>query len=320
MSPRRIAISVGDPSGIGPEVLSKALPEFASHDIEFAIFCPRAFFEKLAEKFLWARDLTEFPRERVRFVDCFEPNWSEGFGEAEAINGRFAMNSLEHAVEAVLAGEADALVTAPLSKLIVEMAIGSGFRGHTEFLRERSGADEIAMMLIADNLRVVPLTRHVPIADVPSMIDEASIVKAIEIIARAMIKFEKIRRPRIGVLALNPHAGDGGLFGTEEAIIDSAIDSVPPDVCEAVGPLVPDVAFIPDVREKFDAILGMFHDQVLIPLKMLGFDRGVNATLGLPFVRTSPDHGTAFDIAGQDRANPSSMIEAIRLAIRWCDS
>ncbi len=321
MTLARVGISLGDPGGIGPEVLCKALPQFAESNATFKIFCDRFFFERLANRCLWIRPFLDFAEisGKIEFSEDCTFEWNGLFGREDPLNGLFAFRSLEAAVDSALSGEITALVTAPLSKNAVEMATRSGFRGHTEYLRDRTGVEDIVMMLIAGDFRVVPVTRHIPISEVPSNLNERLIRRSVEIVALAMSRYEHLERPSIGVLALNPHAGDNGLFGTEEAMIARAVKSFEGANFEVVGPLVPDIAFIPRFRTKYDAIVGMFHDQVLIPLKMAGFDHGVNATLGLPFIRTSPDHGTGFDIAGENIADPSSMIEAISLAIRWAD-
>ena len=315
----RIGLSIGDPGGIGPEIICKAIPLFSASEAVFKVSSSASFFERMAYSFEWGRIFVELANssDNIKFAEECNFTWGGIAGEENSLNGLFAYKSFEAAVDSALNSEIDALVTAPLSKNAVEMAVKNGFRGHTEYLRDRAGLDEVVMMLVANDFRVVPMTRHIPISEVSSSINERLIRQTIEIVADSMKRFEGIERPVIGVLALNPHAGDNGLFGTEEAIIAKALSSLKNENFEVDGPLVPDVAFIPRFRSRYDTIIGMYHDQVLIPLKMAGFERGVNATLGLPYIRTSPDHGTAFDIAGHNIADPSSMLEAIRLAIRW---
>jgi len=320
MTTTRIGISVGDPAGVGPETTAKAILQLHDLDLEFILFCEKDFFEELGWRFRWAADLVELSlsAKRVTFAGSTRLGGHVPFGHPTPAGGRFAFDSFAEATRAAIDGKIDALVTAPLSKACVEMAGIVPFSGHTEYLRDFAGVDRVVMMLLAGDFRVVPATRHVPISSVPSMITNELIEGTIRITAGSMARFMGIERPAIGVLALNPHAGDSGLFGTEETTIESSVETLKACGYDVRGPLVPDVAFIPRVRKQFDVIVGMFHDQVLIPLKMAGFERGVNATLGLPFVRTSPDHGTAYDIAGTDSADSSSMIEAIRLAVEWC--
>jgi len=309
----RIGVSLGDPAGIGAEITAKAILALRNEPIEFVLFCDDRFFENPS----LGSDLTESLLE-TNLVFSEYPHL-KGFvqaGFASPAGGEFAYESLIEGIKAALAKHVDALVTAPLSKQSL-MLSGHPFRGHTEILQSETASPFVVMMLLAGKFRVVPITRHVPIKDVPSLIKEKLIIDSIRLVAGSLVRFEGISKPTIGALALNPHAGEGGLFGNEEQAILSAIEVLRSDGYDVEGPLVPDIAFIPRIRVRFDAIIGMFHDQVLIPLKMAGFEYGVNATLGLPFIRTSPDHGTAFDIAGKDIANPSSMIEAISLAARW---
>ena len=320
MTPLRIGISLGDPAGVGPETAAKAIRELRDLEVEFTLFCDARFFEELGRRFRWAAELVELSRGvdgGVVFAGSPEFGGPAPFGRPTPAGGRFAFDSFALATAAALEGRIDALVTAPLSKAGVEMAGVRPFSGHTEYLRDAAGVETVVMMLLAGDFRVVPMTRHVALSRVPSMITPALIEETVRIVADSMVRFEGIKRPAIGVLALNPHAGEGGLFGNEEAVIGASLEALKSRGYDVRGPLVADVAFIPRIRKRFDVIVGMFHDQVLIPLKMAGFERGVNATFGLPFVRTSPDHGTAFDIAGSDSADPSSMIEAIRLAVKW---
>ena len=213
---------------------------------------------------------------------------------------------------------ASSLVTAPINKASINKA-GFNFEGHTEFLSHVTAAKHVTMMLAGGPLKVSLVTRHVPIKNVPGRITREKVVKTIEDTHRALKYFFNIPRPRIGVAGLNPHAGEGGLLGGEEkAKILPAVRSARKRLKgDLVGPLPSDTLFYKAYRGRLDAVVCMYHDQGLIPLKMIAFDKGVNLTVGLPFIRTSPDHGTGFDIAGKGKADPSSMTEAIKLASRF---
>jgi len=315
----RIGISLGDPSGVGPETVAKAILSLETPEVEYLLFCDKKLFSSSANRFRWAAELLaldgcglefygspEFPGPAKRF--CPTP---EG--------GAFAYRSLTDGIDKALGGKIDALITAPLSKSSLNLA-GYYYPGNTEILKEKSSVPRVVMMLLAGDFRVIPLTRHVALKDVPGLITEPLIVDSARIVSNSMATYEGLGYPRIGVLALNPHGGEDGLFGSEEEVISSAINKLSSEGYNIEGPLVPDTTFVPRYRNRYDVIIGMYHDQVLIPLKMTGFERGVNVTLGLPFIRTSPDHGTAFDIAGTDSADPSSTIEAIRLAIKWAQA
>jgi len=206
-------------------------------------------------------------------------------------------------------------VTAPLSKDAISRA-GYRFPGHTEFIAERTGAESYAMMMVAGDLRVGLVTAHVPIAEVPSRITEAAILDKLRVIQRTLRQDFSIAEPTIAVLGLNPHAGDGGVIGKEEKeIITPALKTAQQGGMHVVGPLPADGFFATDLDSGYDAVLAMYHDQGLVPFKALAFDRGVNFTAGLPIVRTSPDHGTAYNIAGQGVADVGSMRSAIELAV-----
>jgi len=223
--------------------------------------------------------------------------------------------SIETAVALVQQGRAGAVVTNPIHKEVL-YAAGFTFPGHTEFLAALAGiATPPVMMLLCPELRVVPVTIHVSLADALRTLTTESIVVAAEITATALRRDFGIERPRVAVAGLNPHAGEGGAMGTEEqTIIQPAVAALQANGIEAAGPFPPDTMFTPRARKTYDAAICMYHDQALIPIKALDFDGGVNATLGLPFVRTSPDHGTALDIAGTGQAEPGSLMAALRVA------
>jgi 4-hydroxythreonine-4-phosphate dehydrogenase len=292
-----IAIALGDPAGIGPEVTAKALTvELRRDETGYTILGDHPLVRELKS-------------DRIRIVPA-----SSGSAPAAA-----AMACLKAGAEMCLRGEAQALVTAPVSKEAIIRAGYKDFVGQTEYLSALAGTTKTAMMLLGTDergrwLRVALATTHLPIRKVAEQLTQPKIELAIELAAHACGQLGLPRR-RIAVCGLNPHAGEGGNLGTEEQmIITPAVQSCKARGLDAHGPLPADALFYYVLRGDYDAVIAMYHDQGLVPLKMIGFERGVNWTLGLPFVRTSPDHGTAFDIAGKNLANPSSMIEAIRLA------
>lgn len=282
--PKRIAITLGDPAGIGPEVIAAALsrPEVQS--------------------------LAEF--EVVGDLGGFIP------GQPTEASARAAFDALEAAVARARIGEFAAVVTGPVSKRQMH-AVGFDFPGQTEFFAERTNTKNHAMCLTGGALTVALVTAHVPLKDVPSLLSVAEIVRVGKLLAD-FSRRRGIARPRIAVAGLNPHAGEGGDLGREEIdMIAPAISALRDSDRDASysGPWPPDTLFFRAVAGEFDGVLCMYHDQGLIPLKLHAFDAGVNVTLGLPFPRTSPDHGTAFEIAGRGIARPDSMIAAIRLAV-----
>lgn len=302
---------MGDPSGVGPEVTLKAL---ANPDVkglaDFFIIGDRRVLAgacRLArcKPFINIVDVSEGRRQRF------------SYGRLTAEAGRASLRYIDTALEMISAGEADALVTAPINKSSI---ISSGipeFQGHTEYLAERFAVKKFAMMFVGKKLKLTLVTRHVPFRDIPRILTTEKIYDAIILTCKALKEYFRIASPRICVCGLNPHAGENGAFGTEEKrIIAPAIRKAARSVKNIVGPVSADIAFCEALDGKHDAVIALYHDQGLIPFKMLYFYSGVNMTLGLPFVRTSPDHGTAFDIAGKGIANPESMIEAIRLACK----
>jgi 4-hydroxythreonine-4-phosphate dehydrogenase len=261
------------------------------------------------------------PRERIRPVTNLAPGEVVP-GRPNEPAGRAQVAYLEAATRAVQRGELGALVTAPISK---EWAarVGFAFPGHTEYLARAAGVAEYAMMLAGPELRVTLVTTHLALRDVPRVLSAAGIASAIFLTGRALRDGFGLGRPRVAVAGLNPHAGEAGQFGDEEArLITPAIAAARARLeeagisCELSGPHVPDVVFRQAARGAFDAVVALYHDQGLIPVKMLHFDEAVNVTLGLPFIRTSPDHGTAYDIAGKWQARPHSFLAALDLADR----
>lgn len=235
-------------------------------------------------------------------------------GRLDPANAPYVLETLERAVEAISDGAASGLVTGPLHKGVINDA-GIAFSGHTEFLAAKAGVERVVMMLVADSLRVALATTHLPLREVADAIDAAGLTRTLEILESDLRRRFGIDRPRIAVLGLNPHAGEGGHLGREEIdVIEPVLERLRANGMRLDGPLPADTALVPGRVEAFDAVLAMYHDQGLPVLKHAGFGRAVNVTLGLPFVRTSVDHGTALDLAGTGRADPGSLRAAIALA------
>src|SRR4051812_45358684 len=236
-------------------------------------------------------------------------------GRLDAANGRYVLAILERAVRGCLAGEYDAMVTAPVQKSIINDA-GIAFTGHTEFLAEKARAEHVVMMLVGGGLRVALATTHLPLREVASAITGEGLLKTLRVLERDLRQRFKLARPRILVAGLNPHSGESGHLGREDMeVITPAIAQAVREGILASGPIPADTLFVPERLKQADAVLAMYHDQGLPVLKYASFGQGVYVTLGLPFVRTSVDHGTALDLAGTGKADPGSLIEAARLAI-----
>jgi 4-hydroxythreonine-4-phosphate dehydrogenase len=236
-------------------------------------------------------------------------------GKLDPGNSRYVLAVLERAVRGCLAGEYHAMVTAPVQKSVINDA-GIAFTGHTEFLAEQAKADHVVMMLVGGGLRVALATTHLPLAAVPKAITQEVVFKTLRVLHDDLRRRFKIAKPRILVAGLNPHSGESGHLGSEDmAVIAPAIQEAVSAGIDASGPIPADTLFVPDRVKKADAVLAMYHDQGLPVLKYASFGQGVNVTLGLPFVRTSVDHGTALDLAGTGKADPGSLIEAVKLAI-----
>ena len=236
-------------------------------------------------------------------------------GRPDPANSRYVVAILERAARGCLQGEFDAMVTAPVQKSVINEA-GIPFTGHTELLAELAHADHVVMMLVGGGLRVALATTHLPLAAVPAAITKENLARTLRVVHADLRRRFRIERPRILVAGLNPHSGESGHLGREEIeIIGPAIDAARAEGIDARGPIPADTLFVPERLREADCALAMYHDQGLPVLKYASFGRGVNVTLGLPFVRTSVDHGTALDLAGSGRADPSSLVEAVRLAI-----
>ncbi|HXJ22972.1 MAG TPA: 4-hydroxythreonine-4-phosphate dehydrogenase PdxA [Polyangia bacterium] len=309
-----IAISLGDPAGIGPEIVARALAE--RPDAELLVFGDAGVLARAAA----AAGVPAPAAARVRGVTSLGAGDITP-GRPTDASGRAQLAYLTAATDAALACTVGALVTAPISKEWIARA-GFSFPGHTEYLAARAGVREFAMMLAGPVLRVTVATTHVALRDVPQLLTVDGIASAIWLTADGLARRFGIARPRVAVAGLNPHAGEAGRFGDEEdRLVKPAIERARQRIAAAGldatidGPLVPDAVFRQAAHGQFDAVVALYHDQGLIPLKLLHFDDGVNITLGLPFVRTSPDHGTAYDIAGTGKARPQSFLAALDLAI-----
>jgi len=324
----RIAVTMGDPAGIGPEICLRLLADAeTAHLATPIVFGDAGVLRRVAEKLALpfeaaVLDLADWPRAGrliaapavldlgVIAAEDVVP------GRVDARCGNAAFRYVIASIDAALAGDVDAVATAPLHKEALHAA-GHDFPGHTEIFATRMRAKHSCMMLTAPEITCSLVTVHVGLGEVAALLTTERIREVIGLTADAM-RWLRGREPRLAVCGLNPHAGEGGLFGQreEERIIAPAVAAARATGLEIEGPLPPDTAFLPERRARTDAYVCMYHDQGLIPLKALAFDSAINITLGLPVVRTSVDHGTAFDIAWQGRANPASLYEAVRLAAR----
>lgn len=318
----RIAITMGEPAGVGPEVVARALAEKAVRDL-----CAPVVYGH-TELLSGAAETLGLP---VRFVDAASPDAPGSVpvvagalfeagdvtpGKPSSRTGGTVIRWIEQAVRSALAGTADAVVTGPIDKSVLAEA-GFGFPGHTEFLGALCETPRPVMMLASPRLRVVLATIHIRLDEVPAGLAGADLPGLLRLTDAALRRDFAITRPRMAVAALNPHGGERGLFGDEEArLIAPAVVAAREEGIDAEGPLPADTLFFHAVRGAWDAVICMYHDQGLIPLKMDGFMEAVNVTLGLPIIRTSVDHGTAYDLAGQGKAEPASLVAALRMAAR----
>ena len=284
----RIGLSVGDPAGIGPEIAERA-----ARDPRVTEVCEPLVYRP----------------EPGRAGGAFQS------GVATAAGGQAAYDVVCRAAADALNGRLDGIATGPINKTALRLA-GLPWRGHTDLLAHLTGASDVAMMFHADRLRVVLATVHIPLAEVPAQLTRQRVERTIELAASELPRFG-YPAPRLAVAGLNPHAGEQGIMGCEdEQVLRPAIEVLRARGIDVRGPLPGDTVFVRAVNGEFDAVVACYHDQGLIPVKLIAFGRAVNVTLGLPIVRTSVDHGTAYDIAGQGVADPSSMIEAVRLAAK----
>jgi 4-hydroxythreonine-4-phosphate dehydrogenase len=325
-----IAIALGDPAGIGPEVVAKAWALRAERDLPpfFAVGDVRSVERVWAGPVVRIDDPSQAAAAFGTALPILSVNDAGDItpGVPDIDGARCAIQSLELALGLTRSGASGALVTGPVSKVELYRT-GFTYPGQTEFVAERCGIakENAVMMLAGPTLRVVPMTTHIPFAEVIDALSIELIVAKARVTARSLTRHFGIMRPRLAFAGLNPHAGESGAMGREEIdIVQPAIAQLVSEGIDAVGPFAADGMFNPRARAGYDVAMCLYHDQALIPLKALHFDDGVNMTLGLPVIRTSPDHGTAFDIAGRDAAEPGAMIAAIMLAAeaaaRRCDA
>ncbi|MGP1525840.1 MAG: 4-hydroxythreonine-4-phosphate dehydrogenase PdxA [Candidatus Cryptobacteroides sp.] len=319
-----VGISQGDGNGIGYEVIIKALADTRILDSFIPVIYGSSkifgFYKKSIHEIdqmdtYVINSATDAKTRKINIVNCLPENVYVEPGQASPESAQCAIRSLECAVEDLKQGIIDVLVTAPINKRAMSNE-GFGFTGHTEYLEKVFAVNEVAMFMVSDTLKIGVVTGHIPLKDVSSAISKEKIISKLRLLNASLKKDFGIDSPKIGVLGLNPHCGDGGLLGDEEQrIILPAVEAANDEGILAFGPYSPDGYFGLGQFAKFDATLAMYHDQGLSPFKALAFETGVNFTAGLPVIRTSPDHGTAYEMAGRDEANPRSMISAIYTAI-----
>jgi 4-hydroxythreonine-4-phosphate dehydrogenase len=322
---RPLALTLGEPAGIGPDI---ALSLWAQRDKfnipPFLLLGDPDFLAARADALGLSVSIETADAERAeKRFSAVLPVLPVGAkatakpGKPDASSAAVVQASIEQAVGLVQAGDASAVVTNPIAKSVMQKA-GFAYPGHTEFLAHLAGNGSRPVMLIwSELLAVVPVTIHVPLSEVPQLLSADLIVETAQVVVRDYRQRFGVAEPRLAVCGLNPHAGEGGMLGREEqSIVGPAIERLKAEGIDATGPHSADTLFHPEARKHYDVALGMYHDQVLVPAKTLAFDSAVNVTLGLPFVRTSPDHGTAFDLAGTGKADPSSLLAALRLAER----
>lgn len=323
-----IALTMGDPGGIGPEIILKGFLKFKKKPWQAVVIGDYSFLQKKARKFNLpiafnpVNDISEadFSSGKLNILDMknLPKTKFDGCviqGEANKEAGKASYEYIKKAVELALAKKVSAIVTAPINKKSISLA-GLSYAGHTEMLAELTDTKEVAMMLMGGKIRVVLVTTHVAISRVSKFIKKDKVFKTISLADR-YLRFFGINTPRIAVAGLNPHAGDSGIFGTEETEeILPAIEKAKQNGINVTGPYPADSLFVKAKKGEFDAVVVMYHDQGLIPVKMEGFGKGVNVTLGLPIIRTSVDHGTAYDIVGKGIADTGSLIAALEVAVR----
>ena len=319
-----VGITPGDGNGIGYEVIIKSLADPRILESFTPVIYGSSkifgFYRKLVhnieqlETYVISSARDAQPK-RINIVNCLPENSFVEPGQPTPESSKAAMTSLENAVRDIKNGDIDVLVTGPINKRAMASE-GFGYTGHTEYLQNAFGVDEIAMFMVSDHLKVGVVTGHVPLREVPGKITEEKILSKLRLMQASLKRDFRVDEPKIAVLSLNPHGGDGGLLGDEEQqIILPAIRRADAEGILAYGPFSPDGFFGLGQYNLFDATLAMYHDQGLEPFKALAFEEGVNFTAGLPIVRTSPDHGTAYELAGRDEADPSSMMASIYRAI-----
>ena len=333
----RLAVSIGDPNGIGPEVTFKMLLALDLSLSTPIVSAPHLLFQRLIKEqnnfnseairptptIHYISDHKQVVEGAINVLEAFE-SWSElefsncNYGQINALAGEISMQSVLAGIRLCLNKHAQALVTAPISKESIQLA-GYKVPGHTEYLMEQTGAEDVVMMLTGRGLNICLLTTHLPLKSVVNHINKATLVSKIRIICTHFNTYKTDRVPKIALLGINPHAGDGGVLGYEEQeIIEPVLESFHNDpTVELSGPFPADAFFGRKHFLEYDVVLAAYHDQGLTPFKLWSMGKGVNCTLGLPFIRTSPDHGTAFDIVGKWEAEPDSMLEAYKVALAY---
>lgn len=319
-----VGITAGDPVGVGPELICRALSDAALYRICRPLVIGEARVLAAAQSVLDAGQVLSEVSDPA--AGAYEPGCIDIYpasacaeqdfrwGRPSAATGRAMLDCIEAGIDLALSGRIAALVTCPINKTAMKLA-GSPFHGHTELLAHRTGAGRYAMMMAGSRLRIVLATIHVPLCEVPQLLSRENLLDTLRITDHALRERFGIPRPRIAVAGLNPHGGEADMFGTEESrIIAPAVRQAAEAGMNAEGPFPPDTLFHYAVDGPYDAVLCMYHDQGLIPFKLIHFSDGVNTTLGLPVIRTSVDHGTAYDIAGRGLADPGSLTAAIRMA------
>lgn len=325
-----IGITMGDPAGIGPEIIASALTAPLVHQICRPVVIGDSGIMKkalaLKKSLLQIHEISSpsqglFTHGAVDLINLSTIPWkSVQPGNPSRETGQAMVNYITRAADLAISGEIDAMVTAPVTKTALKMA-GCRFHGHTELIAERTGTKEYAMMLAGEKLKVVLVTIHIPLSEVSAKLTVDNILKTIKIAGTSLKQRFGIAKPAIAVAGLNPHAGEDGMFGNEEIslILPAVTEAKEPKFhngeFDVEGPFPPDTIFYHAAQGKYDCVVCMYHDQGLIPFKLLHFSDGVNTTLGLPIIRTSVDHGTAYDIAWQGRADHSSLVQAVKMAV-----
>lgn len=309
MAQPRLAITIGDPAGIGPEVVLRALASPERPEVPLIVYGPMASLMDRANRFG-----LRHPQDLGARVVDIPADEAISLGRSSAAGGRAAAEAVLRAARDAREGRIDALVTAPLSKESLHAA-GYPWPGHTEMLADAAGTPDVAMMFVGGGLRVALLTIHRSLRSVPDAVTGDEVRRVVGLVHRELPRL-KARGRRIALCALNPHAGEGGLFGREEKeVLEPAVAALRGDGIDVSGPFSADSLFVRAARGEFDAVVAGYHDQGLIPVKLVAFGRAVNVTIGLPFVRTSVDHGTGFDIVGRGVAEEGSLVEAMKVAV-----
>lgn len=316
-----LAVSMGEPAGIGPDLILQLYAAREALDLpNFIVYGAADFLRARAERLGLSIEIGDAA---ANFADTlpvmeFEGDVADTPGQLDEKSAPVVIAAIAQATADILAGKCRGLVTAPIHKAALYGA-GFDYPGHTEYLAALCARDGVApmpvMMLAHDDLRAVPMSIHVPLKDVPGLVTEERVIETAVIVARDLKERFAISSPRLAIAGLNPHAGEDGAIGSEDRdVIAPAVAALQARGIDAVGPLSADTLFYPPHWRQYDAVIAMYHDQALIPIKTVAFDEGVNVTLGLPIVRTSPDHGTALDLAGSGKASHKSMLAAIRMA------